>query len=531
MSEPALHRRLSEDPLLAQARARVAALRGALEAAEEAPVRVIETHVSWVLLARRLAYKIKKPVRLPCLDFTGLAERRRCCDEELRLNRRFAPDLYLDVIEVRQGPHGTRFGGSGEVVDAAVRMRRFADGALWSERVASATLEAAQVDAFARRLAACHRDAAAAPPASGFGTTAGHDRVVAGVVAAIDGWHARQASATSEWPPVRDWLHRALVRLDRHWQERLKAGAVRECHGDLHLANVVQLGDEAVAFDALEFAVDLRWIDPLDDVAFLVMDLLANGRHDLGFRFLDVYLDASGDHDGLPALRFFMVVRALVRAQVGLLREPGVDAAAGHGEIRRYLELASALACSRDPRLAITCGLPGSGKTFATQSLVEAGGAVRIRSDVERKRLFGIASLQSSQGLGAGAIYDGDATRRTYERLVALARTALLAGWPTVVDAACLGRAERARFAALAATLAAPFTIVACRADPALLRQRLAARRERGDDASEADADVLERLTLAAEPLDTAEAAVAIFCDAGSPQSPDDLTRRWKEAR
>ncbi|MEP7301893.1 MAG: AAA family ATPase [Caldimonas sp.] len=522
---------MPDDPLLAEARARVAALRGALEAAEDAPVRVIETHVSWVLLARQLAYKIKKPVCLAFLDFTSLAERRRCCDEELRLNRRFAPDLYLDVIDVRQGARGPSFGGSGEVVDAAVRMRRFADGALWSERVASGTLQAAQLDAFARRLAACHRDAAVAPPASGFGAAAGHARVVEGVVAAIAGWHSGHPSTAPEWPALRDWLREELAGLDRHWRERLHAGAVRECHGDLQLSNVVQLGDEAVAFDALEFAAELRWIDPLDDVAFLVMDLLANGRRDLAFRFLDVYLEASGDHDGLPALRFFLVTRALVRAQVCLLRNEGGAARAGHGETRRYLELASALAHGRDPRLAITCGLPGSGKTFASQSMLEAVGAVRVRSDVERKRLFGIASLQSSRGLGAGAIYDAAANERTYERLFVVARTALLAGWPTVVDAAFLRRAERARFAALAATLAAPFTIVACRADPPLLRQRVAARRDRGDDASEADVDVLERLTNAAEPLDATEAALAIVSDAGPQQSPGDLARRWKQAR
>ena len=126
---------MADELLVAESRARVAALRAGLEADEDGPVRLIETHVSWVLLARQLAYKIKKPVRLPFLDFTSLAERRRCCDEELRLNRRFAPDLYLDVVEIRQGPAGPCFDGPGEAVDIAVRMRRFADGALWSERV------------------------------------------------------------------------------------------------------------------------------------------------------------------------------------------------------------------------------------------------------------------------------------------------------------------------------------------------------------------------------------------------------------
>jgi uncharacterized protein len=523
---------MADDLLVAEARARVAALRARLEARESAPVRVIETHVSWVLLARQLAYKLKKPVRLPFLDFTSLAERRRCCDEELRLNRRFAPDLYLDVVEVRRGPAGPCFDGPGEVVDVAVRMRRFADGALWSERLGAGTLGAAQIDSFARVLAASHRDAAAAPADGAFGSPAVRARTVDGLVAAIDAWQSGLSSPGSEWRQLRAWLRDEVARLDRHWRERLDAGAVRECHGDLHLANVLQQGEKAVAFDALEFAAELRWIDPLDDLAFLVMDLLANGRRDLGFRLLNAYLEESGDYDGVAALRFFLVSRALVRAQVGTLRNADDDGnGSGNDAALRYLRLASALAFGRDPRLAITCGLPGSGKTFASQSLAETVGAVRVRSDVERKRLFGIAPLQSSRAHAAGGIYAADATELTYARLLAVARTVLRAGWPTLVDAAFLRRAERLRFAALAASCAAPFTILHCHAESGLLRQRIAARRERGDDASEADVDVLERLSRVAELPDDAELESTIDCDAGAPQAPADLARRWTARR
>jgi len=518
--------RMADDPHVAQSRARVAALREQLEAREGAPVRLIETHVSWVLLAGTLAYKLKKPVRLDFLDFTSLAERRRCCDEELRLNRRFAPDLYLDVVEVRRGPHGPCFDGDGEVVDVAVRMRRFADGALWSEHVAAGSLVPAQVDAFARRLAAAHAAAPAAPADADFGSPALHAGIAEGLVAAIDAWQAACSSAVAEWPALRVWLREELDRLDRHWHERRRAGAVRECHGDLHLANVVQQGEEAFAFDALEFAAELRWIDPLDDLAFLVMDFLANGRRDLGFRLLNAYLEESGDYEGVPALRFFLVSRALVRAEVAALRGAGGDDAASGAAIR-YLRLACALARSDDPRLAITSGLPGSGKTFVSQSLAETVGAVRVRSDVERKRLFGLAPLESSSDRVRGGIYGTAATELTYARLLAVARKVLGAGWPTLVDAAFLRRVERDRFAALASACAAPFAILHCRADLALLRERIAARRERGDDASEADQDVLERLSRVAEPPADDEIAWTIVCDAGSDGVPVDPALRW----
>jgi len=521
--------RMADDPHVAQSRVRIAALREQLEAREGAPVRVIETHVSWVLLAGPLAYKLKKPVRLDFLDFTSLAERRRCCNEELRLNRRFAPDLYLDVVEVRRGPHGPCFDGDGEVVDVAVRMRRFADGALWSERVAAGSLQPAQVDAFARRLAAAHSAAPAAPADADFGSPALHAGIAEGLVAAIDAWQAACSSAAPEWPALRAWLREELARLDRHWRDRRRAGAVRECHGDLHLANVVQQGEEAFAFDALEFAADLRWIDPLDDLAFLIMDFLANGRRDLGFRFLNVYLEESGAYEGIPALRFFLVSRALVRARVAALRGSG-DEVAGEAALR-YLRLACALARGDDPRLAITCGLPGSGKTFVTQALAETVGAVRARSDVERKRLFGVAPLESSRDRVPGGIYGPAATELTYARLLAIARAVLRAGWPTLVDAAFLRHAERDRFRTLAATCAAPFAILHCRADMALLRERIAARQERGDDASEADLDVLERLGRSAEPLGAAETASSLDCDAGSPHDPAELARRWTALR
>ncbi|HEX7440319.1 MAG TPA: AAA family ATPase [Caldimonas sp.] len=516
--------------LLAEARDRVSALRETLEANDGSPVRLIETHVSWVLLTHRLAYKFKKPVRLPFLDLTRLAERRRCCDEELRLNRRFAPDLYLDVIEVREGPQGPCLGGSGPLVDVAVRMRRFPDGALWSERVGAGTLLPAQVDSFAGRLAALHREAPVAPPDSSFGSSTVHRGLVNGLVGAIDSWQASLPAPHPGWPRVRRWLDEELDRLESHWLARLRDGRVRECHGDLHLGNVLQAGDEAIAFDALEFAVELRWIDPLDDLAFLVMDLHANGRHDLALRLLNAYLEASGDYDGLPALRFFLVTRALVRAQVcTLLPSRGDAGGATPSAATAYLELACEIARTADRRLAITHGLPGSGKTFVAKAIAEEVGAIRVRSDVERKRLFGLSSLQSSQARGGGPIYDASATERTYARLLAVARTALLADWPTIVDAAFLRRAERTGFRALAAALDAPFTILDCRTEPALLRQRIAARQVRGDDASEADLDVLKRLAPLDEPLDDGEAALAIVCDAESSQQPATLGRRWRE--
>ena len=521
----------SDDDALAQGRERVTALRASLEASEGRPVRLVETHISWVLLADSLAYKLKKPVRLPFLDFTTLAARRRFCEEELRLNRRLAPSLYIDVVDVRESPEGARFGGVERVLDVAVRMRRFPDGALWSEMLAAGTLAAHHIDAMAQRLSDFHRDVAVAPPGSAFGSAASHERATRRLIEGVEACLGEAASPGMdvEWLTLRAWLDGQRQALAPLWEARRRDGRVRECHGDLHLANVLQLAGAATAFDGIEFDEELRWIDVLDDISFLAMDLLAHGQRALAFRFVNAYLAASGDYDGMPALRFYMVCRALVRAQVTAIRERQVQSAARRGTVD-YLAFASALSISADGRLAITHGLPGSGKSFVSQRVLEAVGAIRVRSDVERKRLFGLSALQSSRDRVTGGIYDKATTERTYARLQAVAHVALGAGWPVVVDAAFLTRSERAPFATLAASLAVPFSIFDCQASLPLLHRQLEQRQASGADPSEADAAVLERLSGADELLDEQEHAVAIVIDAAQPVPTATLAQRWLAA-
>ena len=247
------------------------------------------------------------------------------------------------------------------------------------------------------------------------------------------------------------------------------------------------------AFDGIEFDPVLRWIDVLDDIAFPVMDFIARGRADFAFRLLNGWLDGTGDHPGLPALRFSLVYRALVRAQVEHLNGAGHEAAA-----RRYLDTALALAQPGQPRLLVTHGLPGSGKTFESQKLLEREGAIRLRSEVERKRLAGLSMLADSCASGLDLYQPAVATARTYAELFRLARGALEAGWPVILDAAFLHRARRAQALALASAIGVPLSIMDCQAPLQVLRERLQARR---GDASEATLEVLDELSLSAEPL------------------------------
>ncbi|MBE7416994.1 MAG: AAA family ATPase [Ideonella sp.] len=479
---------------------------------EHGAVVMHETHLSWVLLAGAYAYKIKKPVRLSFVDLSTLAVRRHCCDEELRINRRLAPALYLGVVPITGSAAAPRLGGEGEAIEYAVRMRRFAAGDLASERLACGTLPAQELERFAAQLSAFHESLPAATPASGFGTP---ERMHRDLELLLSDWpHAADAPTVAA---LRRWFAVHAVPCAASSAQRVAAGRVRECHGDLHLDNLACVDDALVAFDALEFDAGLRWIDVASELAFVTMDLRARGHAELAHAFAAAYLEAGGDYAGLPLLRGYEVYRALVRARVTRLRAGAP--AAGAPAAATYLTLARQLTQSRRPRLLITHGLPGSGKTWLTRALLRTAGAVRVRSDVERARLLGRDR------------YGGADSDAVYARLLEVARVALHSGYPTIVDAAFLQRAQRAPFAALAASLCVPFTLLHCTAPDDVLRARVRARSARADDASQADEAVLDALRPGVQAPADDERGHTFVVDTSAAPDAHDLARRWAHAR
>lgn len=478
-------------------------------------LRVIETHISWVVLAGEFAYKIKKAVDLGFLDYTKRAARKHYCAEEIRLNRRTAPDLYLDVVSIGGRPAAPLF-GARHAFEYAVRMRRFPTGALLDRCLVRGELLPRHIDRLSAVVASFH---AALPGA----TEARY-----GTAATI------RAVAVQNFEPMRTLLRDdadrvLLASLQQATEDEFAAcatlfaarrarGFVRECHGDLHLGNIALIGDRPVPFDGIEFNPALRWIDVMSEVAFTMMDLLHRGRADYAWRFLNGYLETTGDYAGIAVLRFYLAYRAAVRAKVSAIRsgQAGISARARAGALnacRSYLALAQRCLHERQAALIITHGLPGSGKTTFAQYLVEQRGAIRIRSDVERKRLHGLAALERSDG----DIYGAAATAQTYARLHELAREMLQAGRVVIVDAAFLQRAEREQFRHLAHELAVPFAIVHLHAAGRTLRRRLRGRR---GDASEADVNVLEKLQAVRQPIAPEEHAwTARFTTAQAPDS------------
>ncbi|KAI5915164.1 bifunctional aminoglycoside phosphotransferase/ATP-binding protein [Thauera sp. 2A1] len=479
-----------------------------------ADIACIETHISSVVLAGDFAYKLKKPLDLGFLDFSSLDKRRGACDEELRLNRRTAPELYLDVVPVTGSVEAPHIGGEGEPIEYAVRMRRFAQSALLGDALERGALPPELLDRLARHVADFHAAAAIAAPGDGYGDAQAVHGPVRQNFAQLrefidDAGLLAQAAAAERWSEAQFAL------LAPVFERRLAEGRVRECHGDLHLGNLILLDGEPRLFDGIEFSAELRWIDVAADVAFLFMDLQRRGRSDLGARFLNAWLERTGDYDSLRVMRYYIAYRAMVRAKIAAIRLAQLDGEARADclqECRAYVALAVAQGQAAQPFLAIASGVSGSGKTSQSQGLIEARGVIRVRADVERKRLFGLAAEDSSVAV-AGGIYNAEASRRTYARLAEVAAIALMTSWPVLADATFLRRGQRAAFAELARRLQVPFAILAFDAPEATLRARVAARAARGGDASEADVAVLDVQLALREPLSDDERAMTLAVD------------------
>jgi aminoglycoside phosphotransferase family enzyme/predicted kinase len=471
----------------------------------------VETHASWLLLAGDFAYKIKKAITLPFLDYGTLARREACCRAELVLNCRLAPELYLDVVPIGGTPEQPRLGVL-PAIEWAVRMRRFDEKGRLDRVARRGELQAAHLSQLAATLCAFQKTAAVAAPDTCFG--APHQVLATAQENFVE---LRQLMPQSDQAQVEQlalWTDDEFARRAADFVTRKADGRIREGHGDLHLANLVLIEGQVTPFDCIEFNEDFRWNDVVSEIAFVWIDLLDHRQPGLATWLLNSWLEASGDFQALAVLRFYAVYRAVVRAKVAALRaaqEAAEQRLADLDAARAYMQLAWRIVAPPAPTLVITCGLSGSGKTTASSARLldpaVSGGTLRLRSDVERKRLFGLAPQDKSGSPPDGGIYTAEATTRTYARLHALARDLLADGWSVIVDAAFLKREERATFRALATELGVDFRILATEAPPEELRRRLMAR---SGDASEATVAVLEKQLTWFDPLDEAERACTI---------------------
>lgn len=456
------------------------------------PVRRIDTHGSVVFLAGERAYKLKRAVRFPYMDYSTVERRRRCCEAELRLNRRTAPDLYLGVEPVvRRDDGGLALGGAGAVLDWVVVMRRMDDTLQFDRLAERGALTPALMVALADTVAAFHDDA---EPRTEEGGAAAMRWVVEGNLDELAG--QPQVFAPDRVARLRACSLTHLERLAPLMERRRQAGFVRVCHGDLHLRNICLLDGRPTPFDAIEFNDALAVIDVLYDLAFLLMDLDARGLRQLANVAFNRYIEVTADLDGLALLPLFLATRAAVRAKVNASAAAAqTDAAAAarlQAEAVGYLERALAYLEPPPARMVAAGGLSGSGKTSLARALAPAvgpaPGAVVLRSDVLRKRLLGV---DEDTRLGRSG-YSETVTARVYAELARRARAALAAGHAVIVDAVFARPAQRQAIEQVAAEAGVPFHGFWLQADPQVLIERVTGRT---GDASDATADVV-RLQL-----------------------------------
>ena len=483
-------------------------------------VERVETHCAWVLLTGSHAYKIKKPVDFGFLDYSTLEKRHFYCQEEVRLNRRFAPDIYLDVVAITGSLQQPVIGGDGPVLEYAVRMRQFPAEGLLSQLAQQKRLDSGLVDQLIEQVALFHQHTARATADMPYGDP---DQVHHWVSENFR--HIRPAlndpADIERLEAVRQWTQGERERLEPQLRHRHRDGSIRECHGDLHLGNITLIDGRVTLFDCIEFNPELRWIDIISEVAFLLMDLQDRGYANHAWRFLNGYLQHGGDYAGLAVLRYYRVYRALVRAKVALLRcrqapSGSETAQAARAEYDQYLQLAEDTLSAGQPMLLITRGLSGSGKSTVARGLCEASGMLQLRSDVERKRLAGLAATADSGSATGAGLYAAQQTEKTYARLAELADTVLEAGYPVIVDATFLQRERRDSFLALAQRRRVPFAIIDCQAPGAELERRIRHRAEQGGDASEATLAVLAAQRETQQPLNAGEGRYAVTVEAGN---------------
>ncbi|MBC8257470.1 MAG: AAA family ATPase, partial [SAR324 cluster bacterium] len=480
--------------------------------AVELPVRLQQTHISYLLLTGKWAYKIKKPLNLGFLDFSSLEKRKHFCEEELKLNRHFAPELYRAVLPISKSSTGHyRLGQSGtKIVEYALQMQEFPQDSLFRAMFESKTLELQHLQDLGKRLAKWHLDAATSDEIADFGSVKATRAVVednfkatAKYIGSVQAREQFEQTRSFQLNFLRDQAQRFSQRQSNNW--------IRECHGDLHLNNVCWFPDKALLFDCIEFNREFRCIDVIYDTAFMVMDLEYRNRRDLAFGFFNTWVENTGDYEGAAMLNFYAGLRAYVRAKVKsfLLNDPHLPPKQKNAlreQTAKFYNLSWKYSQPRPVNCWVVSGLSGSGKSTVAAWLAQQLGAVHIRSDALRKQMSGIALDQRGNDL----LYSQQNTERTYDRMLELLDDLSAQGLSVVLDATFGKQEFRKKLSNWSTQRKIALKFVQCTAPESVLIQRL---RKREHDISDATEDILPFQQKSFEPVTKAEQLSLISLD------------------
>ncbi|MGF1522408.1 MAG: AAA family ATPase [Leptolyngbyaceae cyanobacterium] len=485
----------------------------------ETPVQLIQTHVSYVFLTGEYAYKVKKAVDFGFLNYSTLEKRHHFCQEELRLNKRAAAPIYLEVLPITQQGETYTLGLAEAPAEYAVKMRQFPQSTLLSQMFEQGELTEALLRQLAEAIARFHQTAETNDYIRGFGTVEqirqAIDENYDQTVDFMGGPQTQlQFDATKAYTDTFFATQQVLL------QQRVAQDKIRACHGDLHLNNICYWQDQLLLFDCIEFNEPFRFVDVMFDIAYIVMDLTVQGRKDLAAIFLSHYVEQTGDWEGLQVLPLYVSRQSYVRAKVTsfLLNDPSVSEAnkqQASAKAAPYYTLAWSYVQPQTGRILLMSGLSGSGKSTVARELSRQLGAIYLRSDAVRKHLAGIPVEQR----GDDSLYTPTMNRKTYDRLIALGTLLASQGYTVILDAKFDRETTRQAAIAQAQSQALPLTIVHCTAPLEILKQRVQARQ---DDIADATLAVLAKQTL--DPFTTAETDHLVTVDTTQPLSPQLVT-------
>jgi len=471
-------------------------------------IRLIETHISWVILTGEYAYKIKKPLNLGFLNFDSLEKRHHYCKEELRLNQRLAPQIYRDMVAIYyDNQHVFVAKQHPEAIEFAVRMNQFSQTQMLESCLQRHSIENRHIEQLANDIAHFH-------------LTISHHQINThhGSVSTIqhameDNFHHIKQCLPDT---VLNELHQSTLKtyqsLQPMMEQRLQRGFVRECHGDMHLGNMVMLEDRITLFDCIEFNPDFFWIDVMSDIAFLLMDLQQRGYSEWANYLLNHYLSNTGDYAGLPLLPLYQSYRAMVRAKVNaiLIQQHGdaKDQQTALESVNAYLQLAHQFIQPSSGALIITRGLSGSGKSYLCQQLAPKLNAIHLRSDVERKRIFSMNANTDTCIPLTQKYYSPQANQTTYQHLITISKLLIEHGFTVLVDATFIAPEDIEHFQQLAAEKRCAFAILQLDAHPQQLHNNILQRQQNTNDPSDADLNVLTKQQQRYQPLEENESLI-----------------------
>ena len=479
------------------------------------PIRLMQTHVSYVLLTGDFAYKVKKPVDFGFLNYATLDRRQHFCEEELRLNQRAAAALYLAALPITRQGDRYRLGADGEIVEYAVKMQQFPQSTLLSHLLEQGDLPEELLRQLAAAIADFHLKAETNDYIRDFGT-------VVNVRESIDE-NYEQTAGFIGGPQTQQQFDETKAYTDQFFatqptllQHRMAQGKIRACHGDLHLNNICYWQDQLLLFDCIEFNEPFRLVDVMFDIAYIIMDLTVQDRRDLAAVFLSHYVECTGDWDGLQVLPLYVSRQSYVRAKVTsfLLGDPSIDEdtkQAASAKAAKYYTLAWSYVQPRPGQLLVMSGLSGSGKSTVAQELSRHLGAVYLRSDAVRKHLAGVPL----QERGDDSLYTAEMSQKTYRRLTELGGRLASQGYTVILDAKFDRMTTRQLAIAQAQQHKLPLTIVNCEAPATVLEQRV---RDRQGDIADATVAVLANQQF--EPFTPEEKPYVKMVDTTQPLSP-----------